>query len=148
MTVSDNWRFFNLPEYVKCLKNHLMSGTNEKYPGLISCQAMNSSCLATEPPGSTFTPGSQSSQSAELALIQKCWLLGGNHRQFLKIRDKNATEHQWELELLYCNHRTVHIIFITFITPEITKLSEEHLKISFKKGRDSNHALMANMWSF
>lgn len=134
MTVPDNWRFFNPPEYVECLKNHLMSGTNEKYPGLISCQAMNSSSLATAPPGSTFPPGSQSSQSAELALIQECCLLGGNYGHFLKIRDKNATEHQRALQLLYCNHRIVHINFIIFITPEITKLSEKHLKYNLRKG--------------
>lgn len=47
-----------------------MSGTNEKYPGLTSCQAMNCSSLETAPPGLTFPPGSQ---SAEPTLIQEFW---------------------------------------------------------------------------
>lgn len=60
--------------------------------------------------------------------------LRGNHGDFLKIRDKNSIEHQRALQLLCCNHGTVHINFIIFATPEITKLSEEHLKYSLRKG--------------
>lgn len=74
-------------------------------------------------------------------------MLGGNRGDFLKIRAKNATEHQRALQLLCCNHGTVDINFTIFIIPEITKVSEEHLEYNLRKGVIAI-TLMANMWSF
>lgn len=94
-----------------------------------------------------FPPGPKAPDPQSSLPFRSLGLLGGNRGDFLKTRDKNATEHQRALQLLCCNHGAVHINFTVFITPETTKLSEEHLEYNLRKGAIAI-TLSWQTWSF